>query len=220
MFATSCIVAIRSSLPGRQRRTSMPGGDLGADPHCVCGTADLRRKAGVHEQMTSKTRYASLEGRTVLVTGGASGIGAAIVRGFVRNGARVALIDLDRAAGEALAVELGADAAFHRLRSDRYRARCAPRSAQAEAAFGPDPRAGQQRRQRPAPRARGRSRRTIGTRPRRSISGSSSSSPRPSLPGMKRLGGGTIVNLVVDRLAFGAPPSWCRTPPPRPRSSA
>jgi D-xylose 1-dehydrogenase len=51
--------------------------------------------------------YPSLDGRRVLVTGGASGIGAEIVRGFARNGARVAVVDLDRAAGEALAEELG-----------------------------------------------------------------------------------------------------------------
>jgi len=51
--------------------------------------------------------YPSLDGRRVLVTGGASGIGAEIVRGFARNGARVAFVDVDRAAGEALAEELG-----------------------------------------------------------------------------------------------------------------
>jgi NAD(P)-dependent dehydrogenase (short-subunit alcohol dehydrogenase family) len=51
--------------------------------------------------------YPSLEGRRVLVSGGASGIGAEIVRGFARNGAEVAVLDIDRAAGEALAQELG-----------------------------------------------------------------------------------------------------------------
>jgi NAD(P)-dependent dehydrogenase (short-subunit alcohol dehydrogenase family) len=51
--------------------------------------------------------YPSLEGRRVLVTGGASGIGAEIVRGFARNGAEVAVVDLDRQAGEAVAAELG-----------------------------------------------------------------------------------------------------------------
>jgi NAD(P)-dependent dehydrogenase (short-subunit alcohol dehydrogenase family) len=57
--------------------------------------------------MTSKASYPSLAGRTALVTGGASGIGEAIVRGFVRNGAKVAVLDLQREAGEALATELG-----------------------------------------------------------------------------------------------------------------
>jgi NAD(P)-dependent dehydrogenase (short-subunit alcohol dehydrogenase family) len=59
-----------------------------------------------------KAVYSSLEGRTALVTGGASGIGAAIVRGFVRNGARVAILDIDRGAGEQLAQELGDEALF------------------------------------------------------------------------------------------------------------
>lgn len=62
--------------------------------------------------MTSKTRYPSLAGRAALVTGGASGIGESVVRGFVRNGARVALIDVDREAGEALRAELGSDVVF------------------------------------------------------------------------------------------------------------
>jgi NAD(P)-dependent dehydrogenase (short-subunit alcohol dehydrogenase family) len=53
-------------------------------------------------------RYPSLEGRRVLVTGGASGIGAEIVRGFARNRAEVTFLDIDREAGEAVAEELGA----------------------------------------------------------------------------------------------------------------
>ena len=57
--------------------------------------------------MNAEAIYPSLEGRRVLVTGGASGIGAEIVRGFSRNGARVAVLDIDREAGEAIAEELG-----------------------------------------------------------------------------------------------------------------
>ncbi|MBV8392073.1 MAG: 3-oxoacyl-ACP reductase, partial [Alphaproteobacteria bacterium] len=34
-------------------------------------------------------RYPSLEDRTVVITGGATGIGAAFVRGFSANGAKV-----------------------------------------------------------------------------------------------------------------------------------
>ena len=41
----------------------------------------------------SFTRYGSLEGRTVIITGGASGIGASFVRAFVENGAKVAFLD-------------------------------------------------------------------------------------------------------------------------------
>jgi NAD(P)-dependent dehydrogenase (short-subunit alcohol dehydrogenase family) len=52
--------------------------------------------------------YDSLAGRTTIITGGASGIGEAFVRGFVRNGARVAFLDMAVAEGEALATETGA----------------------------------------------------------------------------------------------------------------
>jgi NAD(P)-dependent dehydrogenase (short-subunit alcohol dehydrogenase family) len=50
--------------------------------------------------------YPSLSGRTVFVSGGATGIGADIVRSFAHNRARVAFIDLKVDAGEALAKEL------------------------------------------------------------------------------------------------------------------
>ena len=57
--------------------------------------------------MSAQAVYPSLEGRRVLVSGGASGIGAEIVRGFARNGADVAVLDIDRAAGGAVAQEVG-----------------------------------------------------------------------------------------------------------------
>ncbi len=44
--------------------------------------------------------YPSLRGRSVFVTGGASGIGAAIVERFCEQHARVAFVDIDRRAGE------------------------------------------------------------------------------------------------------------------------
>ena len=46
--------------------------------------------------------YPSLAGRAVFVSGGATGIGADIVRAFARNHARVAFCDLQADAGEAL----------------------------------------------------------------------------------------------------------------------
>ncbi|AWM01498.1 SDR family NAD(P)-dependent oxidoreductase [Bradyrhizobium amphicarpaeae] len=52
------------------------------------------------------TTYTSLADRAVLITGGASGIGAAFVRAFAAQHARVAFLDLDKAAGEALAAEV------------------------------------------------------------------------------------------------------------------
>jgi 3-oxoacyl-[acyl-carrier protein] reductase len=48
-----------------------------------------------------------LTGRTAIVTGGASGFGAGIVRRFVEEGARVAVADVNGAAAAALASELG-----------------------------------------------------------------------------------------------------------------
>jgi NAD(P)-dependent dehydrogenase (short-subunit alcohol dehydrogenase family) len=53
--------------------------------------------------------YPSLAGRVVFISGGASGIGADIVRAFARNHARVAFVDLQREAGAALVSELAAD---------------------------------------------------------------------------------------------------------------
>ena len=50
--------------------------------------------------------YRSLEGASVIVTGGASGIGAEMVRAFAAQDSRVGFVDFDRAKGEALAKEL------------------------------------------------------------------------------------------------------------------
>ncbi|MER8409271.1 SDR family oxidoreductase [Mesorhizobium sp. M1307] len=44
--------------------------------------------------MMPSARFADLEGASVLITGGGSGIGAALTEGFVRQGAKVAFIDI------------------------------------------------------------------------------------------------------------------------------
>ena len=48
-----------------------------------------------------------LQGKTALVTGGAKGIGAAIVQRFAAEGASVAFVDADEAAGRALSGDTG-----------------------------------------------------------------------------------------------------------------
>ena len=55
-----------------------------------------------------------LAGKVAFITGAASGIGQAIARRFVAEGARVALADIDEAGGAALAGELGAAALYLR----------------------------------------------------------------------------------------------------------
>lgn len=58
--------------------------------------------------------YPDLEGATVIVTGGAGGIGEAITRAFVAQGARVGVLDLDVVRGEALAQALAPAVEFVR----------------------------------------------------------------------------------------------------------
>ncbi|TFC37997.1 glucose 1-dehydrogenase [Cryobacterium sp. TMT2-42-4] len=70
-----------------------------------------------------------LEGKTIIVTGGASGIGAAIARGVAREGAKVVIADLDLAAGrrvaDAIAAAGGAAVAVEMDVTDRAAVRAA-----------------------------------------------------------------------------------------------
>src|SRR5438132_7232815 len=76
------------------------------------------------------------EGRTVIVTGGARGMGASHARGFGAEGANVVIADILEQEGRKLADELGAQAIFSRLdvTSDEDSAATV---AAAEDAFGP-----------------------------------------------------------------------------------
>ncbi|RUU86328.1 SDR family NAD(P)-dependent oxidoreductase, partial [Mesorhizobium sp. M7A.T.Ca.TU.009.01.3.1] len=53
--------------------------------------------------MMPSAHFADLEGASVLITGGGSGIGAALTEGFVRQGANVAFIDIADGPSTALA---------------------------------------------------------------------------------------------------------------------
>jgi NAD(P)-dependent dehydrogenase (short-subunit alcohol dehydrogenase family) len=63
----------------------------------------------MQENQSRFARYPSLAGRGVLVTGGATGIGEAIVAGFARQGARVAFLDVVDEPAQALAETLAGD---------------------------------------------------------------------------------------------------------------
>ena len=52
--------------------------------------------------MHQLANYGSLRGKRVFVTGGGTGIGAAIVTAFVAQGAVVAFVDIVREASESL----------------------------------------------------------------------------------------------------------------------
>jgi NAD(P)-dependent dehydrogenase (short-subunit alcohol dehydrogenase family) len=62
---------------------------------------------GTTVEQATLARYPELAGRTVFVSGGASGIGEAFVRSFAAQGARVAFVDIDDAAAQALVAALG-----------------------------------------------------------------------------------------------------------------
>ncbi len=58
--------------------------------------------------MTQEAVYPSLKERVIFITGGGSGIGAAVVEKLCRQGARVFFVDIDRAASTSLVERVGA----------------------------------------------------------------------------------------------------------------
>lgn len=53
-----------------------------------------------------------IEGKTAMITGGASGLGEAVARRFIKLGGRVVILDVNQERGLALVAELGDNAAF------------------------------------------------------------------------------------------------------------
>lgn len=60
-------------------------------------------------------RYHSLQGKSVFITGGASGIGAAYVEAFVDQGAKVSFVDLDERASRELVEQEGLRGVFYQF---------------------------------------------------------------------------------------------------------
>lgn len=62
---------------------------------------------GERSRMSDRAVYPSLYGKSVFVTGGASGIGAGLVAGFAAQGCKVAFVDIDETAAASLVDHVG-----------------------------------------------------------------------------------------------------------------
>lgn len=78
---------------------------------------------------------AQFDGKVLIVTGGARGIGEAVARGFVQRGGRVVLADIDAERGRALAAEIGHAVVFQQA-DVRNPTDCETAVQRAVAAFG------------------------------------------------------------------------------------
>src|SRR5260221_3197667 len=96
-------IARRSPSISRARRSSTPKAGGACDARSITHPPCM----GAMTMTDTFARYPSLARRTVLVTGGASGIGAAIVEVFCQQGARVAFLDRDETAAAKLLGQLG-----------------------------------------------------------------------------------------------------------------
>src|SRR2546427_1792425 len=86
--------------------------------------------------MQTKRHMKRFDNRTVIVTGGARGMGASHARGFVAEGANVVIADVLEQEGQTVADELGDQAIFSRLDVTNEKDWAATVAA-AEDAFGP-----------------------------------------------------------------------------------
>ena len=65
--------------------------------------------------MNTFTQYQSLKNKIVFITGGASGIGAAMVKAFIKQQAKVAFIDIDSDSAKTLVEELNGECWYRTL---------------------------------------------------------------------------------------------------------
>ena len=65
--------------------------------------------------VNSFANYPSLQGKNILIIGGASGIGKELVKGFAEQGANVAFLDLNDEAGERLSLNTGENVFFQNI---------------------------------------------------------------------------------------------------------
>ncbi len=56
-----------------------------------------------------------MNGKVIVITGGSSGMGAAMAKDFVAKGAKVAIFDLDEAKGQKLVEEVGDNLAYYKV---------------------------------------------------------------------------------------------------------
>ena len=69
---------------------------------------------------TAQAVYPDLEGKTVLVSGGASGIGEFMVRAFAAQGAKVGFVDRAQSQGDRLAALLSSKGTYGGIRVLRH----------------------------------------------------------------------------------------------------
>lgn len=56
-----------------------------------------------------------MDGKVIVITGGSSGMGAAMARDFAMRGAKIAIFDLDEEKGENLIAEIGDAATYYKI---------------------------------------------------------------------------------------------------------
>lgn len=147
-------IPLRGSPGSRQESRNAEGGSLSSRPVIspyayliALGQTDTieqarwmeamdARKEGEDRRRSNDVVKKRFDGRTVIVTGGARGMGASHVRGFVAEGAKVVIADVLEQEGRMLADELGDHAIFSRLDVTSDKDWAATVGA-AENAFGP-----------------------------------------------------------------------------------